>query len=122
MKTMARRAKHVHRQLTAEERAKIQEARRLIGGEEAEIRHKARQYQQEHEAAQGTLREALHLLKRERERQGLSLADVESRSGIGRPNLSRLENEAEANPTVATLARYAEALGKKLVVALADRD
>jgi hypothetical protein len=37
-----------------------------------------------------------------------------------RPNLSRLENEAESNPTIATLTRYAEALGKRLFIALAD--
>lgn len=119
---MAREAKHVRRPLTVEERARVEEARQLIRGEEAVIRRKARQYQQQHAAAQATLREALLLLKAERERQGLSLSDVESRTGIGRPNLSRLETDAEANPTVATLARYAEALGKKLVVALADRD
>ena len=60
------------------------------------------------------------MLKAERLRQGLSLSDVEARTGIERPNLSRLENEAKANPTVSTLTRYAEALGKKLLIVLAD--
>jgi transcriptional regulator with XRE-family HTH domain len=44
------------------------------------------------------------------------LSDIEERTGIGRSALSRLENETEPNPTVVTLTRYAEALGKKLVV------
>ena len=55
-------------------------------------------------------------LRRERQAQGLSLSDVERRSGIGRAALSRLENETELNPTVVTLTRYAEALGKEVVV------
>jgi len=46
----------------------------------------------------------------------LSLSDVEEKTGIGRSALSRLENETEPNPTVVTLIRYAEALGKELVV------
>jgi len=50
----------------------------------------------------------------------LSLAEVSERTGMERPNLSRLENEAESNPTIATLTRYAEALGKRLFIALAD--
>ena len=51
-----------------------------------------------------------------RQSQGLSLSDVEQRTGIGRVALSRLENENEPNPTVTTLSRYADALAKKLVV------
>jgi transcriptional regulator with XRE-family HTH domain len=41
---------------------------------------------------------------------------VEERTGIGRSALSRLENDDAANPTMATLLRYSDALGKKLVV------
>jgi transcriptional regulator with XRE-family HTH domain len=60
------------------------------------------------------------VLKAERERLGLSLADVADRSGIERSNLSRLENESESNPTIATLTRYADALGKDLFIGLVD--
>jgi DNA-binding phage protein len=88
--------------------------------DEAEIKQQLRQYKQEYEAAQAALHDALKLLKAERLKMGLSLADVEQRTGIGRPNLSRLENEAEANPTIGTLTRYAEALGKRLMIVLAD--
>lgn len=50
-------------------------------------------------------------LKKHRERQGLSLADVSQRSGIDRGALSRLENGVYVNPTLSTLHRYAEAIG-----------
>jgi DNA-binding phage protein len=118
---MTRQAKHIRRELTANERAKVNEARHLVEAESTEIRRKAKQYKQEYEAGRATLQEAVQLLKAERMRQGLSLSDIQTRTGIERPNLSRLENEETANPTVATLTRYAEALGKRLVIVLADQ-
>jgi DNA-binding phage protein len=96
-------------------------AKRLTERDAAEIRRKAKVYKREHDALQVTLQEALRLLKDERVRQGLSLGDIQDRVGIERPNLSRLENDAEANPTIATLTRYASALGKRLVIALVDQ-
>jgi DNA-binding phage protein len=115
-----REVKHTKRSLTPEERARVSDARRLIAGEEQEIRGKAREYKKAYEAGRATLQDALKLLKAERERMGLSLADVSERTGIERPNLSRLENEADSNPTIATLSRYADALGKHLIIAIAD--
>ncbi len=53
-------------------------------------------------------------LRRERQRLGLSLADVAERAGIDKAALSRLENGQHLNPTVNTLARYAHAIGKHL--------
>ena len=88
------------------------------------VDRKGRQEPSAHRISQpcerATLQEALQVLKAERIQQGLSLADIQQRSGIEKPNLSRLENET-ANPTVATLIRYAEALGKRLMIVLADR-
>jgi ABC-type phosphate transport system auxiliary subunit len=115
-----RQAKHIRRELTDAERARVAETRRLIQQEESEIRDKAAKYKQEFDASQVALHDALELLKAERQRQNLSLADIQERTGIERPNLSRLENDAEVNPTVATLTRYAEALGKKIVISLSD--
>jgi ribosome-binding protein aMBF1 (putative translation factor) len=57
---------------------------------------------------------ALAAIKQERERRGLSLADVSERSGLDKAMLSRLENGKILNPTVATLWRYAEAVGMAL--------
>jgi len=56
--------------------------------------------------------------KAERERQGLTLASVAERMGIDAPALSRLETGKMLNPTLATLHKWAEALGRKLDVAL----
>ena len=53
-----------------------------------------------------------------RESQGLTLADVAERMGIDPPALSRLEAGKMLNPTVATLHKWAEALGQKLDVDL----
>ncbi len=50
-------------------------------------------------------------LKRRREQRGLSLADVSEQSGLDRGMLSRLENGKILNPTIATLWRYADAIG-----------
>jgi len=116
-----RETRHTHRPLTPAERVRAAEARQLVAAEQPEIRRKARQYKQEYDAAQIALHDALKLLKSERQRLGLSLADIADRSGIERPNLSRLENEAESNPTIATLTRYADALGKRLLIVLADQ-
>ena len=59
-------------------------------------------------------------LKAAREDAGLTLAEVSEASGITVPTLSKLETGLHGNPTVRTLRRYAEALGKKLVVKLED--
>ena len=116
----ADRLRHTRRSLAATEKAPVVEARRLVAADEPEIRQKAREYKTAYLAGRATLQDALKLLKDERERLGLSLADVSERMGVERPNLSRLENEPDANPTVATLMRYADALGKRLTIALTD--
>jgi len=67
------------------------------------------------------LQHTVALLKAERIRQGLSLTDVNQRSGIEKSTLSRLENEEDVNPTIATLTRYANAIGVKLTVVLAHK-
>jgi predicted transcriptional regulator len=66
------------------------------------------------------LRVLLHELKKAREAQGLSLADVSERSGIDRAAVSRLENGLQLNPTVETLYRYAGALGKRVAWVVQD--
>jgi predicted transcriptional regulator len=58
---------------------------------------------------------ALQALKKERERNGLSIRDVAERSGLDRAVVSRLENGKQDNPTVATLMRYAAAIGKRFL-------
>src|SRR5260370_35145072 len=59
-------------------------------------------------------RNLIHLLKTERERQGLTLAELSAATGMDAAVLSRLETGRGANPTIDTLIRYATALGQRL--------
>jgi DNA-binding XRE family transcriptional regulator len=58
--------------------------------------------------------EALAGLRRERERQGLSLTDMAERTGIDRATISKLGTGKIANPTIGILRTYAKALGRRL--------
>ena len=48
------------------------------------------------------------------------MADLTERTGMDRSALSKLETGQRPNPTIDTLVRYADAVGKRLVVTLAD--
>jgi len=63
---------------------------------------------------------ALQALKRERQRSGLTVTDVAKQSGLDRAVVSRLENGKQDNPTVATLMRYAAAVGKRFLWSYED--
>lgn len=58
--------------------------------------------------------------KNRRENLGLTLAEVAERMEIDPPALSRLETGKSLNPTLATLHKWAEALGQKLDVDLSS--
>jgi Helix-turn-helix domain len=60
-------------------------------------------------------------LRAERERQGLSLADIAGRSGMDRAAVHKLEIGLNKNPTAETLNRYVGALGKRIEWAVTDR-
>src|SRR5262245_50829309 len=62
------------------------------------------------------VRKTFAALKSLREQQGLSLTDMAERTGMDRAMISRLENGQIDNPTLATVGRYAKALGKRVVV------
>jgi DNA-binding XRE family transcriptional regulator len=123
-------------QLTPDQRARIEAARAKrrtpeVRAEEAKIREALdREYRET-----GTIKAAgdsiemedllafsrfMFSLRRERERLGLSLADVAKLAGIDKAALSRLENGLQVNPTVNTLTRYVRALGKTLKWGVTD--
>lgn len=102
-----RKAKRVFRQTTPQERKRIAKLRAKLDKELPEIKQRARQIR----AAYKVAADAISVLRSERERQGLSLADIRTKSGMTREVLCALENKAEPNPTIRTLARYADALG-----------
>lgn len=104
------------RRLTTEEAAKYKSIRNRIAEELPELvgRHHERM------AVLDQFQELLGQLKAAREQKGLSLADLTALTGMDRSSLSKLETGQRPNPTVETLVRYAEAVGKRLVVSLAD--
>ena len=116
-----RQAKRSVRILSDAERARMRELRKQIDAEKDEILAEARQHKAAHDAVVARLRDVMRLLGAERARQSYSLADMQARTGIARSALSRLETDPDANPTLATVARYAEALGKDLQITLADK-
>ena len=106
-----------NRRLTAEESAKYREVRERVAEELPEliVRHHQRL------SAFDQLGELLKQLKVAREERGLSLSDLTDLTGMDRSAISKLETGQRPNPTVETLVRYAEAVGKHLVVSLVDR-
>ena len=55
-----------------------------------------------------------------RKSRGITLTELACRTGLDRDVLANLESGDWAEPTVEILVRYAEAMGKKLVVLLYD--
>jgi DNA-binding phage protein len=102
--------------LTSEAAAKYQTIREQIAQELPDLiaRHHERM------ATLDQLQVLLAQLKAAREAKGLSLADLTEMTGMDRSALSKLETGQRGNPTVETIVRYAEAVGKRLLVSLAD--
>jgi hypothetical protein len=111
-----RKIRSVNKALTEEERVRHRAIREQVEQEKAELIARGQRVKARHTM----LREAVAALKTTREALGLSLADIKASTGIAKSNLSRLENDSLANPTIDTLCRYAEAVGKEIVIALVD--
>ena len=105
-----------NRRLTSEEAAKYRKIRGQVAEELPDLiaRHQQRMADLEQ------LADLAKQLKAAREERGLSLSDMTELTGMDRSSLSKLETGQRSNPTVDTLVRYAQAVGKRLVVSLAD--
>ena len=112
--------KRINREASADEKERHARIRKQVTDELPDLRRRAQEKLREIETNAVEIRHIVATLKGERERQGLSLTDMKDRTGIDRSALSRLENNEDANPTVNTLARYADAVGKEMLVVLAD--
>jgi len=111
------RTRHVFTDLSEAERRRMRELREKIDREEKdEIVAWGRQMIARHDH----LREVFKQLQAERQAQGMSLGELSKRSGIDKGNLSRLENAEHPNVTLATIERYAEALGKEVRITIVD--
>jgi len=118
---MKRIAKRVFKPLSRAKQSEVKRIReQILRDEKAEITARAREIFAEVDAAQIELARTAELLRKEREAQNLSLADMQNRTGISRSALCRLENLTDSNPTVRTLEKLARALGKRLIVGLQD--
>jgi DNA-binding XRE family transcriptional regulator len=93
--------------------------RRIRGRIDAEL---PRLIERHHDrmAALDQVDELLRQLQAARGEKGLTLSDLTELTGMDRSALSKLETGRRHNPTVETLVRYAEAVGKRLVVSLTD--
>ena len=114
--------KRIYRTATPEEKARHKQIREHIQEELPELKQQAIQRLTELVRQGVEIHHAIDLLKTERIKQGLSLSQMNEYTGIEGATLSRLENHEDANPTISTLARYAEAVGKKVLVVLANAD
>ena len=79
-----KKTRRVERALTTAERRKYRDVRKALDAERDEIVNEARRRKHVHDAVTAELREAFRLLKKEREAQGLSLADMQARTGMSR--------------------------------------
>jgi DNA-binding phage protein len=117
-----REARRSDRKLTTSELEEIRRVRAKIEEEAPEIIAKGRALKRARQAIVAQLQEAFAMLRKEREAKGMSLAELRDLTGIDRSALSRLENSPEANPTITTLNRVADALGKRIVIQLVEKD
>ncbi|HLN32834.1 MAG TPA: helix-turn-helix transcriptional regulator [Gemmataceae bacterium] len=95
---------------TPEQRAEEEAIRRQHAGQPVRQRPAGTIHHQSFAAILSLLAQ----FKTARENLGMTLADVSKRMGIDAPALSRLEAGKMLNPTVATLFKWAEALGQTL--------
>jgi DNA-binding phage protein len=92
----------------------MRRVRKQVEAEKEDILRRGRELFAAHEQA---VAEAIGDLKRARQSQGLTLQEVAERMGTDRSNVHRLE-QCSGNPTVATVARYAQAIGRRMVITL----
>ena len=109
-----RSVRRSQRKLTDEERARVRGVREQVEADKENVLRRGREVFAEHEQA---VAQTIGDLKRARQLQGLSLQEVAERMGTDRANVHRLE-QGSGNPTVATLARYAQAIGNRMVITL----
>lgn len=108
---------------TPEEQARIQALRERFQGERPTHEELIASGEYEGPIPQESLVSyftAVARLKGERQRLGLTLSDVSDRSGLDIGLLSRLEDGKVVNPTLTTLWRYANALGRSVTLDVSE--
>lgn len=109
----------IRREPTAEQKRRMKELMAVEATPEAMASNRKHvQNLRQNKARQTLAKQALELLRQEKERQSISLAQLEERCGITRGNLSKLWNDPEPNATLATIERIAAAMGVRVSVVL----
>lgn len=104
------------RRLSQEEASESREIRKRVEEELPDLIGRHHQRLATFEQLDGLLRQ----LKAAWEEKGLSLSDMTKLTGMDRSALSKLETGQRLNPSIETLVRYAEAVGKRLTISLAN--
>ncbi len=107
--------------LTPEQREIVESVRRRVEAEKPEIIAEGLKTVAADAVTSVQLRGAVSLLKAVRKAQGVTLGEVARRTGMTKTSLSRLENDAEANVTINTLHRIADALGHDVQISVVPR-
>lgn len=113
------------KRLSEAEKAKYEEIRKAVERELPPGKAKRPSHDPSQPADLGEyfdLRALIGELRKAREAQGMSLADVQELTGIDRSALCRIESGENGNPTVNTLIRYARAVGRTINVALIETE
>ena len=106
------------RRLSQDEASKYRQVRERVEAELPELVARHHERLASFEELEGLLKQ----LKAAREERGLSLSDMTRLTGMDRSALSKLETGQRLNPTIETLVRYAEAVGKRLTISLANNE
>ncbi len=113
--------KHVYGNMSSEQKAYYKEQAELEDQDQERVRAQATK---KHESAMrngSAPSKARYVLMSERRRQGLSDEEMLARSGLGATALASMADR-NAMPTIETMEAYARALGKKLLIVLADEE
>jgi len=108
-------SERVYRELSADEQQLVIHARKEADVNRDQILAAGRLRKRALELSRDQIHRTLAALKAKRESLGMSLADVERKSGLKPSAISRLENDPQANPMLLTLQRYASAVGMTVV-------
>lgn len=113
--------RNVYRSLSPEERAAHKRLAELADQDKEWVRAEADRIHQE-SMHNGTVPGMVRfVLMQERKRQGLSDEEMMARSGLDAAALATMVGR-DAQPSIETMEAYARALGKKLLIVLADEE
>ena len=104
--------------MTRAQHAKWERDVAAIEAEKPEITRWANECRKEMEAQRAMLATEL---SQARAASGMTLDELQQKTGIGKSQLSRLLSTGGKNPTLNTLQRIAAACGRKLVVTLKEK-